>query len=175
MWRVTDLDYDSPLFNNAEARRGVGVDEMLWAKRLQRGLQAPTRAVKGGRGGQYAAKTIFEIRIMNLVFEELAIPASEAKQIGGLAAEGTWKIAELAADPTNWRSLVIFLLFTRTDNCWGFEILGPVVPASFKSNASLVVAAARELNAVSQYCWNILHAPSLASSTRDEDAATEDS
>ena len=66
-WKITALDYEAPLFANAEAREGAGVAPMLWAKWLQRGLAAPSRTVKSGRAGQYAAKKIFELRVMNVV------------------------------------------------------------------------------------------------------------
>ena len=46
---------------------------MLWAKWIQRGLAGPSRSV-GGRAGQYAAKKVFEMRLMNVVGQQTAIP-----------------------------------------------------------------------------------------------------
>lgn len=98
---------------------------------------------------------------MNVVIEETAIPPSEAKQIADLAAIGPWNIKELAAQPTHWRSFVlresppvdVYLVFSKIQNCWGYDMLQP---DSFKNSASVVLAATRELMAVSKYCWNIL-------------------
>ncbi len=168
MWTATGLDYEAPLFANAEAREGAGVAPMLWAKWIQRGMATPSRAVKGGRAGQYAAKKIFELRVMNKLVQQTAIPVSEARNIAALTAEGPWGLKQLAAAPTHWKSLVIrekpapldiFLLFSKTNNCWGYEVFfGPPATGQFKSPATLALAAARELNEVSKYCWNILDA-----------------
>jgi hypothetical protein len=164
VWKITDLDYEAPLFANAEARLGTGFGQTLWAKHLHRGTFAPTREVKGGRGGQYAARDVFRMRIVYLLGEEVGIPPSEALQIANLATKGPWNVKELAAEPKNWRSFVIrelpppldvFLIFSKADDCWGYEILGP---DNIKNSASVVLAAARELIAVSKYCWSILHA-----------------
>ena len=167
VWKITDLDYDAPLLANAEARLGTGYGQTPWAKHLHRGTFAPTRAVKGGRGGQYAPRDVFRMRLMYLLGEEAGVPPSEALQIANLATEGTWNVKELAAqDPRekNWRGLVlrespppldVFLIFSKTENCWGYEMLGP---DNIKNSASVVLAATRELIAVSKYCWNILHA-----------------
>jgi hypothetical protein len=171
VWRITDLDYDAPWFTNAEARLGTGLGPALWAKWLHRGIIEPTRTVKGGRGGQYAARTIFQIRVMSVAVEDVAIPPSEAQQIADLAAKGPWKSEELRTE-RNWRSYVIrdhplpldvFLTFSRTGNCWGYEILKG---SDFENDASLVLAAARELTAVSKYCWNILNGSGESSDQR---------
>jgi hypothetical protein len=166
MWTVTAIDYEAPLFTNAEAREGAGVAPMLWAKWIQRGMATPSRTVRGGRGGQYAPKEVFRFRAMNVLVQKAAIPVSEAREIAAMAADGPWNLRELAAAPTNWRNVVIranpapldvFLIFFKTDNCWSYEpSFGPPTIDNFKSSAALVLAAARELNAVSQYCWNIL-------------------
>ncbi len=170
MWKVTALDYEAPLFANAEAREGVGADPVLFAKWRQRGLAEPNRPIKGGRGGQYAAKKIFELRVMNVVTQQTTIPVGEAHQIAELASSGPWSRAELTAQPTHWRSLVIrdrpppidvFLIFYRTEQCWAYDMLG--VEAHFKNSASIVIAAARELRSVSKYCWNILEESGQAS------------
>jgi hypothetical protein len=174
-WNVTAVDYDTALYTNAEARLGAGVTASLWAKWLHRDFFDPSRSVKSGRGGQYAARKIFEIRVMNLATTDLAIPPSEAKQIAELAAKGSWNPVELKSPvelKKNWRSYVIranaepldmFLLFSRTKvyrgkNCWGYEpTVGPPQAADLEKNSVLLVlAAARELIAVSKYCWNIL-------------------
>ena len=101
MWKITALDYEAPLFANAEAREIAGVAPMLWAKWIQRGMGGPSRTIKGGRAGQYAAKKIFEMRVMNVVVQQTAIPISEAQQIAELAAKGTWSIKELADGAAN--------------------------------------------------------------------------
>jgi hypothetical protein len=46
------------------------------------------------------------------------------------------------------------LIFSKTENCWGYKILGK---DDLKNSASVVLAATRELISVSKYCWNILH------------------
>ncbi len=162
-WNVTAVDYEAPLFSNSEARLGTGIGPALWAKWLHRGLIAPSRPTKSGRGGLYAGRKIFEIRVMNLVGTEVAIPASEAQEIADLATKGTWNSAELKTAETNWRRLVIrdnappldvYLLFSRTENCWGYE--EALAQPEFKNSATLVLAAARELIAVSKYCWSVL-------------------
>jgi len=175
MWKITALDYEAPLFANAEAREIAGVAPMLWAKWIQRGMGGPSRSLKSGRAGQYAAKKIFEMRVMSVVVQQTTIPISEAQQIAEQAAKGTWNIKELAAlPPINWRSYVlrddpppvdIHLTFSRTENCWGYEILGA---DSFKNSASVVLAAARELIAVSKYCWNILEESRRVTGARED-------
>jgi len=148
VWKITDLDYEAPLFSNAEARLGAGVGPTLWAKWLHRGFNTPTRT---GRGGHlYSALKIFEMRIFYVLVEEVTIPPSEAVQIAQLTANGKWKslVIRDSSPP-----LDVCLVFSRTKNCWGYEILGA---DSLKNNASVVIAAARELRAVSKYCWNIL-------------------
>jgi hypothetical protein len=166
VWKTTAVDYDAALFTNPEARLGAGITPSLWAKWLHRGFFVPSRAVKGGRGGQYAARKIFEIRVMNLVTTDLTIPPSEAKQIAHLAAKGTWNSIELKKE-NGWRSYVIrdnvppldiFLLFSRNKKCWEYamSVGPPQAPDLEKSSAWLILAAARELIAVSKYCWNIL-------------------
>jgi hypothetical protein len=97
MWKITGLDYDAALYANAEARHIAGVDPVLWAKWIQRQKFGPSRKVQGGRAGQYAAKRIFEMRLMNVLVQQTAIPVSEAQQIAELAAKGSWNIEELAA------------------------------------------------------------------------------
>jgi len=165
MWDITALDYEAPLFSNAEAREGAGVNPALWAKWTQRGLVTPSRMTKSGRAGPSAGKKIFEMRVLSIVVEGAAIPVSEAQQIAALAAKGPWNAKDLAAEPSNWRSVVlraspppldVFLVFSKIDNCWGYEAsLGP--PKHFKHSASIVLAAKRELETVSKYCWGILH------------------
>jgi hypothetical protein len=173
MWKITALDYEAPLFANAEAREVAGAAPMVWAKWIQRGMGGPSRTLKGGRAGHYAAKRIFEMRLMNLVVQQTAIPVSEAQQIAALAVKGTWNIKELAAEQTNWRSFVlreapppldIYLIFSKNENCWAYEILGP---DTFKNSASVVIAAARELRSVSKYCWGILNEPRRTAATRE--------
>jgi hypothetical protein len=126
-------------------------------------MVGPTRAVKGGRTGNYAPKRIFEMRLLNLVVQQTAIPVSEAQQIAALAVKGPWNVQELAAEPTNWRSFVlrdaptpldVKLVFSKTEDCWSYKMLSL---DSFENSASVVLAAARELTAVSKYCWNLLH------------------
>jgi hypothetical protein len=168
MWNITGLDYEAPLFANAEAREGAGVAPMLWAKWTQRGKAGASRSLKGGRAGHYSAKRIFEMRLMNLVVQQTAIPVSEAQQIAALAVKGPWNIQELAAEPepTNWRSYVlresrppldVCLIYSKTENCWGYDLsLGVPANLNFKNSASLVLAAARELTTVSKYCWSLL-------------------
>ena len=151
VWKITDLDYEAPLFSNAEARVGAGVSPTLWAKWLHRGLTTPTRS---GRGGHlYSALKIFEMRIFNIVVEEVTIPPSQALQIAQLTANGKWKSLVIRDSPP---PLDVCLVFSRTENCWGYEIL---LADSFKNSASIVIAAARELTAVSKYCWGILNEP----------------
>lgn len=166
MWKITDLDYETAPFTNAEAREGAGVTPALWAKWKERGLGGPSRTLKGGRAGQYSPKRIFEMKVMSVVVQETSIPVSEAKEIAALAVKGSWNIDELRARPRNWRSCVIrdnpppldvFLVFSRTENCWGFDVaIGPPRIETFKNSASLVLAAARELTAVSKFCWHLL-------------------
>ncbi len=178
MWKITALDYEAPLFANAEAREVAGVAPMLWAKWIQRGMGGPSRTLKGGRAGHYAAKRIIEMRLMNVVVQQTAIPVSEAQQIAALAVKGPWNIKELAAEQTSWRSFVlretapsldVFLIFSKTDNCWGYEMsIGPPAKNSFKNNASLVIAAERELRSVSQKCWSILEESERASGGRKD-------
>lgn len=171
-WKITALDYDAALFTNSEARLGAGIGPALWAKWLHRHFFTPSRAVKGGRGGQYAPKKIFELRVMNLMTTDVALPPSEAKQIAYLAAKGTWNSAELKKE-NNWRSYVIrdnplpldiFLLYSRDKSCWGHEMsVGPPKTEDLaKNSVLLVLAATRELIAVSKYCWNILEGPDRA-------------
>jgi hypothetical protein len=172
MWTVTGIDYEAPLFANAEAREGAGVAPMLWAKWIQRGLATPSRTVKGGRAGQYAAKKIFELRAMNVIAQQTAIPVSEAQQIAALAAKGPWDPTELKKG-NNWRRYVIRddaapldirLLFSRSDDCWGYEAdLGD--HPKFKQSAILVLTAGRELITVSKYCWGLLNEAGRPSGT----------
>jgi hypothetical protein len=162
MWTVTGINYEAPLFANAEAREGAGVAPMLWAKWIQRGLAGPSRSV-GGRAGQYAAKKVFEMRLMNVVGQQTAIPVSEAQQIAALAAKGPWDPTELKKSD-NWRRYVIRdddppldirLLFSKSDDCWSYQ--ADLGDSKFKQSATLVLAAGRELIAVSKYCWKLLN------------------
>jgi hypothetical protein len=172
MWTITGLDYSAPLFANAEAREGAGVAPMLWAKWIQRGLAESSRNV-GGRAGQFAAKKIFELRLMNVVVQQTAIPVSEAQQIAALAAKGPWDVNELKKSK-NWRRYVIredaapldmLLLFSKQHDCWSYEPnLGE--PSKFGQSATLVLAAGRELIAVSEYCWKLLDESGRATTGR---------
>jgi hypothetical protein len=164
-WQITALDYDAALFTNAETRGGAAVAPMLWAKWKHRGIgTAPARTGRGSRGGDlYSAWKIFEMRILNLLVEDVKLPPSEALQIAELTAKGDWKKFVIRDAPP---PIDVFLIFSRTENCWGYEMLGP--NSFFKDSASIVLAAARELTAVSKYCWNILHEPGRAEATRDE-------
>ena len=163
MWTPAGIDYEAALYANAEAREGAGVSPTIWAKWMHRGLIDPTRNV-GGRAGLYAAKKIFELRLMNVVVQQTAIPVSEAQQIAALAAKGPWDTNELMKSK-NWRQYVIredalpldiHLLFSKSDDCWGYEAdLGD--RSKFKQSATLVLAVGRELIAVSKYCWNLLN------------------
>jgi len=101
---------------------------------------------------------------MHLVVEEAAIPPGEALQIAELAAKGPWTRKELSAAHQNWKRYVLRespppmadmrLIFSKTEDCWEYQILGK---DDIKNSASVVVAAPRELIAVSKYCWTILH------------------
>jgi hypothetical protein len=166
MWSITALDYEVALLTNAEAREGAGMSPMLWAKWKERGLVLPTRQVKGGRGGQYAAKDVFRLRLVSVSSAAIGLPPSEAIEIAKLASKGSWNVKQLAAQNArkkNWRGFVlresprpldVFLIFSKTDNCWGYELA--LEAPTFKNSASVVIAAARELIAVSKYCWNVL-------------------
>ena len=114
---------------------------------------------------------------MYLLGQEVGIPPSETKEIANLASKGSWNVKELAAqDPRekNWRGHVlrespppldVFLIFSKTDDCWGYKILGT---DNIKNSASVVLAAARELIAVSKYCWGILHEAGRATTAPDK-------
>ena len=158
MWKITALDYSAAQFTSPEARLVAGISEAAEAKWRHRGVITATRPGRGGRGGHlYSALKIFELKILNLLVEDVAIPPSEATQIAKLAANGKWKSLVIRERPP---PSDVFLIFSRTEDCWAYEMARQSVSDSFKNNASLIVAATRELTAVSKHCWNILNEPS---------------
>ena len=158
MWKITALDYSAAQFTSPEARLVAGISEAAEAKWRHRGVITATRPGRGGRGGHlYSALKIFELKILNLLVEDVAIPPSEATQIAKLAANGKWKSLVIRERPP---PLDVFLIFSRTEDCWAYEMARQSVSDSFQNSASLIVAATRELTAVSKHCWNILNEPS---------------
>jgi hypothetical protein len=114
---------------------------------------------------------------MNLVVQQTAIPVSEAQQIASLAVKGPWNIKDLAGEPMNWQSYVIresppldvWLIYSKTENCWGYELsVGVPTTLNIKNSASLVLAAKRESITVSQHCWSILEESGRAAKVRVE-------
>jgi hypothetical protein len=173
MWNITALDYETALFGNAEAREIVGVSPMLWAKWVQRTIAAPTRPGRGRGGGLYSAKRIFEMRLIRVIAEHAAIPVSEAQEIAALATKGPWNTKELSGRVKNWRFYVlrdspppvdVQLLFSKTDGCWEYKILGT---DRIENAAAVIVAAARELIAVSKACWTLSNAPAAIGASRE--------
>ena len=159
MWQITRLDYSAPLYTAPEARLVAGISEATDAKWRHRGISTPTRPGRGGRGGHlYSALKIFELRILRLLVEEVTIPPSESIQIAQLTADGKWKGLVIRDAPP---PIDVFLIFHRTERSWEYEMAGPQVSETFKRSTSVVIAAARELTAVSKHCWNILHEPRL--------------
>lgn len=62
--------------------------------------------------------------------------------------------------------MTYFLIFSKTDNCWGYDMaIGPPTVSHFTNSASVVLAAARELTAVSKYCWSILDSAAMSASS----------
>jgi hypothetical protein len=160
MWKITALDYSAAQFTSPEARLVAGISEAAEAKWRHRGIITATRPGRGDRGGHlYSALKIFELKVLNMLVEEVTIPPSEAKQIAQLTANGKWKTHVISDRPPPLDVFLIFS-FSKAENCWTYDLAGPSVADSFKSNASLVVAAGRELTAVSKHCWKILNEPS---------------
>ena len=168
MWKITALDYSAAQFTSPDARLAAGISEATEAKWRHRGVITATRPGRGGRGGHlYSALKIFELKILNLLVEDVAIPPSEATQIAKLAANGKWKSLVIRERPA---PLDVLLVFSRTQDCWAYEMARESVSDSFKNSASLVLAAARELTAVSKECWKILNGPGRDTATGKDTA-----
>jgi len=168
MWKITALDYSAAQFTSPDARLAAGISEATEAKWRHRGIITATRPGRGGRGGHlYSALKIFELKVLNMLVEEVTIPPSEATQIAQLAANGKWKSLVIRERPA---PLDVFLIFSRTQDCWAYEMARESVSDSFKNSASLVLAAARELTAVSKECWKILNGPGRDTATGKDTA-----
>jgi hypothetical protein len=102
-----------------------------------------------------------------MLVEEVTIPPSEATQIAQLTANGKWKSLVIRERPA---PLDVFLIFFRTQHGWAYEMARESVSDSFKNSASLVLAAARELTAVSKECWKILNGPGRDTATSTDTA-----
>jgi hypothetical protein len=164
MWQKIKFDPEAPLFTQFDMGAVAGISQATAAKWLHRKILEPTRPGRGQKGGHlYSAIKIFEIRTINSLVQNLAIPPTDAAQMAHLAANGDWKFHVIKDHP---HPHPVFLVFNRTENRWSYDVsMGPPTEKYLlKYPVVAVLPAARDLMMVYEECLKMLNDFSQGSS-----------